>query len=160
MPRKHILFPQNPSVAHSIPIMRSVNQEDGIEFTWAVWTYIKDLRPENLYKHVFHKGNNKIDGEVGMNFPNNAPGLYIAPHTNNFVVVMNTISGLQAFGYTGTVGILHYNNIYYYFINIIYKPPYPISGFWKNQRREKYRGSLSIIEFSFISKFGPASTNF
>jgi hypothetical protein len=89
------IIPQNPNIAHSIPIMRSVNQEDGIEFTWAVWTYIKDLRPENLYKHVFHKGNNRMDGKVGMNFPNNAPGLYIAPHTNNFVVVMNTFDKIK-----------------------------------------------------------------
>ena len=26
----------------------------------------------------------------GMSFPNNAPGLYIAPNTNDLVVVMNT----------------------------------------------------------------------
>lgn len=89
------IVPQNPSLPHAVPILRSVNQEDGIEFTWAVWTYIKDLKPENLYKHVFHKGNNNIDGSMGMNFPNNAPGLYIAPHTNNFVVVMNTFDKIK-----------------------------------------------------------------
>ena len=32
---------------------------------------------------------------MGMNFPNNAPGLYIAPHTNNFVVVMNTFDKIK-----------------------------------------------------------------
>ena len=89
------IIPQNPNLPHAVPILRSVNQEDGIEFTWAVWTYVKDLKPENLYKHVFHKGNNKIDGSLGMNFPNNAPGLYIAPHTNNFVVVMNTFDKIK-----------------------------------------------------------------
>ena len=26
----------------------------------------------------------------GLNFPNNAPGLYLAPHTNNLIVMMNT----------------------------------------------------------------------
>ena len=89
------IIPQDPAVAHSVPIVRSVNQEDGIEFTWGVWTYIKNLNPENRYKHVFHKGNNKVDGELGMNFPNNAPGMYIAPHTNNFVIVMNTFNKIK-----------------------------------------------------------------
>jgi hypothetical protein len=89
------IIPQNPALPHSIPILRSVNQQDGIEFTWGVWTFIKNLKPENRYKHVFHKGNNKVDNDLGMNFPNNAPGLYIAPHTNNFVIVMNTFDKIK-----------------------------------------------------------------
>ena len=32
------------------------------------------------------------DTTTGLNFPNNAPGLYIAPMTNDLVVVMNTFS--------------------------------------------------------------------
>ena len=89
------VIPQNPSVPHAVPILRSVNQEDGIEFTWSIWTYIKDLKPENLYKHVFHKGNNSVNKSSGMNFPNNAPGLYIAPYTNNFVIMMNTFKKIK-----------------------------------------------------------------
>lgn len=89
------VIPQNPGIAHSIPIMRSVNQNDGIEFTWSIWTYIKNLKPENLYKHIFHKGNDKINPNVGLNFPNNAPGLYIAPHTNNLVIIMNTFKNIN-----------------------------------------------------------------
>ena len=89
------VIPQNPAIPHAKPILRSINQEDGIEFTWSVWTYIKDLKPENLYKHVFHKGNDKINSTNGLNFPNNAPGLYITPHTNNFVIMMNTFKNIQ-----------------------------------------------------------------
>jgi len=89
------IIPQNPAVSHSVPILRSVNQEDGIEFTWGVWTFIKNLSPENRYKHVFHKGNDKIDASLGLNFPNNAPGLYIAPNTNNFVIMMNTFNKIK-----------------------------------------------------------------
>jgi hypothetical protein len=89
------VIPQNPSVPHAVPILRSVNQKDGIEFTWSIWTYIKDLKPENLYKHVFHKGNNSVNKSSGMNFPNNAPGLYIAPYTNNFVIMMNTFKNIK-----------------------------------------------------------------
>lgn len=89
------VIPQNPAVPHAIPILRSVNQEDGIEFTWGVWTFIKNLSPETRYKHVFHKGNDKMDATLGLNFPNNAPGLYIAPNTNNFVIIMNTFDKIK-----------------------------------------------------------------
>ena len=89
------IIPQDPNVAHAIPILRSVNEADGIEFTWGVWTYIKNLNPENRYKHVFHKGNHDVNTSDGMNFPNNAPGLYIAPNTNNFVIVMNTFNKIK-----------------------------------------------------------------
>jgi hypothetical protein len=89
------VIPQNPAVAHSVPVLRSVNQDEGIEFTWSVWTFIKNLSPENRYKHIFHKGNDKIDPTLGLNFPNNAPGLYIAPNSNNFVIIMNTFDKIK-----------------------------------------------------------------
>lgn len=100
---KHlVVYPQDPSVKGSVPILRSNNQEDGLEFTWSVWIYIEDLEyKKDEYKHVFHKGtmdsllqqsSSAKTGNVapGMSFPNNAPGLYIAPNTNDLVVVMNT----------------------------------------------------------------------
>ena len=87
-------IPQNPSVSGAIPIMRSINLQDGLEFTWSVWINVEDFAyKQNDYKHVFHKGNDDINvttEPTGMNFPNNGPGLYIAPHTNNLVVVMST----------------------------------------------------------------------
>jgi len=99
------IVPQNPGQKGSIPILRSNNQKDGIEFTWSVFVYIKNLQPENQHKHIFHKGNDSLDfgkerekGEsntMGLNFPNNAPGLYITPHTNNLLVVMNTFDNIN-----------------------------------------------------------------
>jgi hypothetical protein len=46
---------------------------------------------------VFYKGNDYTknpsdDTNTGLNFPNNAPGLYITPNTNNLVVIMNTFN--------------------------------------------------------------------
>ena len=103
---KHlIIFPQDPTVKNAVPILRSKNQTDGLTFTWSVWIHIDDmLYKDGMYKHVFHKGtlkNNKQalakDSETsggqtapGLSFPNNAPGLYIAPNTNDLVIVMNT----------------------------------------------------------------------
>jgi len=115
----------------AIPILRSKDQDDGIEFTWSVWVFVDSAGLTNTsvgkYKNVFvkgHKGNNMnatdsnaVFGDLGntedpkcktlgcdsgggstmdnagmngMNFPSNAPGLYIAPNSNAMVVVMNT----------------------------------------------------------------------
>ena len=86
-----IVFPQSPDSKKASTIYRSVNASDGIEFTWSVWININDLAEykKGVYKHVFYKGNNEL-ATNGLNYPNNAPGLYIAPNTNALVVIMNT----------------------------------------------------------------------
>ena len=87
-----IVIPQDPSESGSITLNRSVNATDGIEFTWSVWIYVDDLTYNSgRYKCVFYKGNDDIQ-DTGLNFPNNAPGLYIGPNTNDLVIIMNTFS--------------------------------------------------------------------
>ena len=90
-----ITFPQDPSSNGAVTIYRSNNANDGIEFTWSVWIFINNLQYlEGQYKHVFYKGNNNLETN-GLNFPNNAPGLYIAPNTNALVVMMNTFNDIN-----------------------------------------------------------------
>lgn len=85
-----IIFPQDPSGNNELPIYRSVNERDGLEFTWSVWIYINSLQYlQGQYKHIFYKGNSNL-AENGLNFPNNAPGLYLAPNSNELIVIMNT----------------------------------------------------------------------
>jgi len=87
-----IVIPQDPSLDGAMTINRSVNATDGIEFTWSVWIMVDDLTYNTgKYKCVFYKGNSNIQ-DTGLNFPNNAPGLYIAPNTNDLIVIMNTFS--------------------------------------------------------------------
>ncbi len=89
-----ITFHQDPSSNGSTTIYRSVNENDGIEFSWSVWLFINSLDTSNTtktYKHIFSKGNSNLD-QNGLIFPNNAPGLYIAPNTNSLVVMMNTFN--------------------------------------------------------------------
>lgn len=97
--RQMMRISQNPSVNGSIPILRSQNESDGLVFTWSVWMFVEDLvYRQNEFKHVFHKGNDSINMDkepIGMNQPNNAPGLYIAPGTNDLVVVMNTFESIN-----------------------------------------------------------------
>lgn len=92
-----IVIPQDPKTNGSKTVTRSVNASDGIEFTWSCWIFIDDLAYNSgRYKCVFYKGNdyatNPEEDNLGLNFPNNAPGLYIAPNTNELVILMNTFN--------------------------------------------------------------------
>lgn len=97
--KQFMKIPQDPSIKGSIPIIRSQNQSTGLVFTWSVWINIEDLQyRKGEYKHIFHKGNDDINltkTPIGMNYPNNAPGLYIAPSTNDLIVVMNTFENIS-----------------------------------------------------------------
>ncbi len=87
-----IIFPQDPSNNNAVTIYRSVNANEGIEFTWSTWIFINNLQTNaGIYKHVFSKGNSTLT-ENGMIQPNNAPGVYIAPNTNSLVIMMNTFN--------------------------------------------------------------------
>lgn len=92
--KKQHTISQDPKINGSIPVMRSVDQRDGLEFTWSVWIYLDDVNYfQNRYKHVFHKGNDRV-GSDGLISPNNAPGLYISPvdeekNMMNLLVRMN-----------------------------------------------------------------------
>jgi hypothetical protein len=93
--KNQIVFPQDPSNNDAITIYRSVNADQGIEFSWSVWIFIDNLQYQSgQYRHIFHKGNNGLESN-GLNFPNNAPGLYIAPNTNALVVMMNTFKSIN-----------------------------------------------------------------
>lgn len=94
------IISQDPSTPGNIQILRSNDRNDGIEFTWSVWININDLTyKQGQYRHIFHKGNDKINNtdssNKGMITPNNAPGLYIAPNTNTLVIVMNTFDNIS-----------------------------------------------------------------
>tara|TARA_B000000557_G_C20792347_1_gene451622 strand:+ start:242 stop:1111 length:870 start_codon:yes stop_codon:yes gene_type:complete len=100
--KKLAIVPQNPNVRGSIPILRSNNEVNGIEFTYSIWLYIDDLDyNKGIKKHIFHKGNNKYNSKEingfntnGVAVPNNAPGLYLAENSNKLIVVMNTFDNI------------------------------------------------------------------
>jgi hypothetical protein len=90
---------QNPQNTSSIPILRSNNEKNGIEFTWGVWLNITTINTtQNTYQHIFNKGNNVYDG-TGVATINNGPGMYLTlrNETNPVIrVVMNTVSTSNA----------------------------------------------------------------
>jgi hypothetical protein len=100
-------IPQDTKMPNAINIQRSANEREGVEFTWSCWIMINDLEYHTgMYRCVFYKGNDFKDSSssslkgsdttlVGVNFPNNAPGLYIAPNTNDLVIFMNTFNNIN-----------------------------------------------------------------
>lgn len=78
---KRITIYQNPKVKNSKTIIRSVNEDGGLEFTWCVWLFVNSPPDDDSvgiekYKHIFHKGNLSKVNDNGIFVPNNAPGLY------------------------------------------------------------------------------------
>jgi hypothetical protein len=66
----------------SIPILRSINEYEGIEFSYAFWIHVNatDYKETIDFKHVFNKGsspNSQGEGGTGIFGPNNCPGVYL-----------------------------------------------------------------------------------
>jgi hypothetical protein len=96
--KTQMVIPQDPKVPNSINVSRSANQRRGIEFTWSCWIFITDLTYNSAkYRCVFYKGNDFSPDatSTGLNFPNNAPGMYITPNTNNLEIIMNTFNDIN-----------------------------------------------------------------
>ena len=115
---EHLLVKsQNPNSKGSIPIIRSKNEKEGLEFTWSVWLWIKSPPLSNTpayrpgqYRHIFNKGNDNV-GVNGIVTPNNAPGLYIAPNYRDLVVVMNTFENIKEEIIIGDIPIEKWINV-------------------------------------------------
>ena len=106
---------QDPNNRDSIPIFRSTNQRDGLEFTWSVWLFIRNPPlisdvSSNQYRHVFSKGNDTLDN-IGIATPNNAPGLYLSPNYREIMVVMNTFQNMREKIIIGDIPIEKWINV-------------------------------------------------
>ena len=89
-------IPQDPSSLGSVPIIRSNDSSQGLVFTWSVWIFIENLTyKQGSHRHIFHKGGDVSVGN-GKSGPNNAPGLYIGPNSNELVVTMNEFGDTSA----------------------------------------------------------------
>jgi hypothetical protein len=98
---------QNLLMDKAVPILRSKDEYEGIEFTYSVWIYINDIEysnNDNEIRHIFHKGSiNNTDVE-GIFQPNNSPGLYLYTGYTN---------GLTERTNNHTVGLLTRINVYH-----------------------------------------------
>lgn len=74
-----IIISQDPTVADSVFIARSMNEIGGLEYTWSTWFLINQAPTNNdMYSRIFSKGGEGSKSTItGIYYPNNAPGLYI-----------------------------------------------------------------------------------
>jgi hypothetical protein len=97
----NVLGPLSQGFGSSYTIPRSSNEENGIEFTWAVSLYIKD-HPQTSTKqirHVFSKGSIPTftgttggNEQTGITTINQAPGLYFDSIGNKLIIKMDTFN--------------------------------------------------------------------
>jgi len=101
----------NPNEPDSVPVYRSVNEDQGVEFTWNVWFFIDGLNPNDpTYSRIFSKGseNDNLglsnfcsttdrDDESCRNIFNSSPGLFIskAVKTTSMVPFLNKTDNPQ-----------------------------------------------------------------
>jgi len=92
----------NPNVKNSKPLYRSINEDQGLEFTWNVWFYVDSLNNTNpSYSRIFSKGS--TNQALNLNLPSNctddscknifnsSPGLFITQNKQNDSVFPNVI---------------------------------------------------------------------
>lgn len=106
-----LIIPQDPNAKGSIPILRSKNEYNGIEFSYSTWIYIDDptYRSDQQYKHIFHKGND-YTGSDNIFYPNNSPGLYLFSGKKGHI---ENVNKLDSYDYEYPVmGLLVRQNIF------------------------------------------------
>jgi len=72
-------FQQHPKYDSSVTILRSKNEQGGVEFTWNTWLFIETV--DNEYQHIFHKGDVNLPSNNISRY-NNGPGLYVRKKNN------------------------------------------------------------------------------
>lgn len=87
---KHeVILAQNPEQEGAIPLRRSLNENDGLEFSYSWWMFVEDYDyKKGSWKHVFHKGN--VDA-----WPLRAPGVWLHPNDNKMYVYMNSYKEIK-----------------------------------------------------------------
>lgn len=96
---KQLIIYQNPSSSGDKLILRSNNQNDGIEFTWSVWLNIQEQQNSSnttTYNFIFSKGDNSLLGQYnGAYTESNAPALYYDGIKNRLIIYMNTFQTIN-----------------------------------------------------------------
>lgn len=85
-----IIVSANPNISASVPILRSVNQNQGLEFTWNFWYFIKDVTTLTGNGLIFSKGKPQTSQ---TQFLGVCPGAYISKLGDRvqMIVAMNTM---------------------------------------------------------------------
>ena len=89
---KQKVYQVNPNVSDPKPILRSINEDQGMEFSWSTWIWMDNTEygDQTTFKRIFSKGNsvNESDNVKQMS----APGIFAHPNTNAIDVVLATFN--------------------------------------------------------------------
>jgi hypothetical protein len=83
-----LVISQDPKNSNAATVMRSNNEQTGIEATWSVWLLISSGNPNNsdsdkYSQHIFNKGDSPTKNNSGISPVANGPGLYLRPRDTN-----------------------------------------------------------------------------
>ena len=89
----------NPNAADPNPILRSINEDQGTEFTWSTWVWIDNTEYGNNQPRLFFKKGKGVEAAINNAYNNdflmNSPGLYLydpETNTNNSNVLSVVVS--------------------------------------------------------------------
>ena len=89
---KETTISANPNIKKSVPIYRSIDENQGLEYSWNVW-FIVDSNKLNGETKIFSKG--KSPNNNSPSYLNVSPGLYLIKDTNtssnNLKLIIGTI---------------------------------------------------------------------
>jgi len=80
----------NPNVPDSVPIYRSIDQNQGLEYSWNVWFNVDTNALNGTKQKIFSKGNSSTSSP----YLNVSPGLFLSRDTSNsnsLHLIINTI---------------------------------------------------------------------
>jgi hypothetical protein len=93
----------NPNVKDSVPVYRSINEDQGLEFTWNIWFYVDSLNENKpTYSRIFSKGSenqslklnvpSSCSDDTCRNVFNSSPGLFITQNKQNDSIFPNALT--------------------------------------------------------------------
>ena len=102
----YIEYQVNPSKSDPKPILRSINEDQGMEFTWNVWIYIENVFGTTGNRKIFSKGGGEkyLDEtisstnmmDISGSLLNVSPGLFLKENENTLMFVLNTFDESEA----------------------------------------------------------------
>ena len=99
------IYNVNPNESEPKPVLRSINEDQGMEFTWSTWFWMDsiDYSNKNIKKRIFSKGHNNARGKQNKFNENdtridlmNSPGLYAHGDKNSIDIVLNTFNKVDS----------------------------------------------------------------
>jgi hypothetical protein len=83
-----MVYGNKPLIFSNIPL--SVNQPNGIEYTISSWVYINGNGMSDQYQYIFGRTDDTHRVNTLGLLDSNNPCVYIAPHSNNIVIICST----------------------------------------------------------------------